>query len=172
VQVLLAALAGHPAALNPAQWTGERQAVHGLRVRRAAVRADVIPAILAGWRDAAKEGSEHVSRTRVVAEPGVQVSPTLHLLRASREGELSSFECHQWERWARSQARHGNAVVLVAPLLPRERGALRLSDRRPVAPPPASPPVRELRFRDGRLLPEPTSASTRARFPRFPPSPA
>lgn len=153
-QMLLAALAGHPATFAPAHWTGERLAVHGLRVRRAAVRADVIPWILAGWHAAAAtDGPERASPPRAVAEPAVPLAPVVHLLRASREGVLSSFEGRQWERWARAESRQGNAVVLVASSLPRSARPLGVSDHRPPAPPRASPSVREFRFRDGRLLP-------------------
>ncbi|WP_331049266.1 hypothetical protein [Gemmatimonas sp.] len=142
--VLLSVLAGHPATLSPAHWNGQRNASTGLRIRRAAIRVGAMPWILEGWQSIAP-ASASVSPPRAVAEPSLTRTPMVHLLRASRDATLSAFEGRQWQRWARSQAMQGNAVVLVAQALP-------------ATPPPrlgqsAAPSVRELQFRHGRLLP-------------------
>ncbi len=120
-QILLAALAGSPLALRAEGWRGERKMQTGLRIRRSAIRLDVLPWLLDGWRSSAGKPTyapKGIPSLRAVAEPGA--SPPgpegiarLHLLRASREGSVTLAEGRQWQRWARSEAGSAHAVVLV-----------------------------------------------------------
>ncbi|MFN8861990.1 MAG: hypothetical protein ACK6DP_14490 [Gemmatimonas sp.] len=99
-RVLLAALAGSTALLTAPGWDGERQADRHVRVRRCAVRTDVVASVLAGWQ-----------------APGLgprnDRPPVVHLLRATRSGYVTRDDSRQWVRWAERERAAGGALVVL-----------------------------------------------------------
>ncbi len=110
-RVLLAALEGEPRLTQTRWWRGERHAAPGVRLRRTSIRVALADDIRAGWLElpsplaSARDGS--------LVAPAA--TPTVHLLRASRGGAVSSGERRAWRQWAASTRRGGGAVVVLAP---------------------------------------------------------
>ena len=100
VRVLLAALAGlvRPATVA---MRGTRVVRAGVRVRRASIRADLVPTLLAAWRSRALP---HATRH----------APVVHLLRASRHRPSEPVDHQAWSAWAAAQRAAGGALVIVA----------------------------------------------------------
>jgi hypothetical protein len=100
VRVLLAALAG--VFRQPSITVrGTRIVRAGVRVRRTSIRADLVPTLVAAWR------------ARRVPATGA-VTPTVHLLRASRREDSDVEDHHAWSAWAAAQRAAGGALVIVA----------------------------------------------------------
>lgn len=100
VRVLLAALAGTQPQLATAL-RGTRVVRPGVRVRRASIRADLVPTLMAAWQ----------APTSISAPQAV---PTVHLLRASRRDASESHSHQAWSRWAAALHASGGALVIVA----------------------------------------------------------
>ncbi len=110
-RVLLAALEGEPRLTRTRWWRGERLAAPGVRLRRTSIRATLADDIRTGWLQAPDPLASE--RDRVAAAPAG--TATVHLLRASRSGTVSSSERRAWRQWAESTRRGGGAVVILAP---------------------------------------------------------
>jgi hypothetical protein len=118
-RVLLAALEGEPRLTQTRWWRGVRHAAPGVRLRRASIRAELADDIRAGWLEApapmhaAQDRSTSMSTAMPMATS--MVTPTVHLLRASRGGPPSSRERRAWRQWAAATRQSGGAVVVLAP---------------------------------------------------------
>jgi hypothetical protein len=173
-RVLLAALAGHPPVVPHHVPSTMRRCAPGVRIRRGAIRTGVIAPLLRGWRE--PQGAHPT--LSAVCERSVgpaAAQPVVHLLRASRDGDIGRGEALQWDAWARRTRAAGGAVVIVARDEPSASGAApyvspspssrvrsvsypppsRLSSRMGIGEPLAiadPSAVRELVLRHGRLL--------------------
>ncbi|MBL0938241.1 MAG: hypothetical protein IBJ03_05075 [Gemmatimonadaceae bacterium] len=133
-RVLLAALEGGVPWHRLPGWNGTRTQAAGVRVRRASIRAAVIPAVLEGWRDLEVRSLEIAGQTGPgQVGPVVHRSPVVHLLRGSREGAVPRHELQAWRRWARSRREAGGALVIVAPTPDGRRPASTTSGPEPVS---------------------------------------
>jgi hypothetical protein len=103
VRVLLAALAGRMPG-GAITFRGTRTVRAGVRIRRASIRAELVPTLLAAWRSR--------SAPRTVCASGS--APVVHLLRASRGGGTTSLDHQAWSSWAAAQRAAGGALVIVA----------------------------------------------------------
>jgi hypothetical protein len=124
-RVLLAALEGEPRLVETRWWHGVRHAAPGVRLRRASIRAALADDIREGWREVTPSSGHAAS---VPARSQSAVTPTVHLLRASRSGSASSMERRAWRHWATATRQAGGAVVVLA----AADGELAL--RRPLSP--------------------------------------
>lgn len=114
-RVLLAALEGEPRLTQTRWWRGVRHAAPGVRLRRTSIRAVLADEIRAGWLQAPAPLDSAGGRATVAHTATPTVTPTVHLLRASRSGAASSSERRAWRQWAESTRRDGGAVVVLAP---------------------------------------------------------
>jgi len=105
-RVLLAALEGEPRLVETRWWHGVRHAAPGVRLRRASIRAALADDIREGWREVVGPSLHDVR--------SAGLTPTVHLLRASRSGTASSTERRAWRQWATAARQAGGAVVVLA----------------------------------------------------------
>jgi hypothetical protein len=158
-RVLLAALAGSPALVPGRMWRGRRHCAPHVRVRRAAIRAASLDALLEGWRDL--DAGRNATRALPFEQEVLgDHPPAVHLLRASRAGRATESELRQWRTWARRERASGGAVVIVA--RPSESPLPSLPTRPQLVaeqPLPAgsaesylTPSLREVLLRHGRLF--------------------
>lgn len=110
-RVLMAALEGEPRLTRTRWWRGVRHAAPGVRLRRASIRAALADDIRAGWLGA----PALLEPARAPVSGSHTVTPTVHLLRASRHGAAASGERRAWRQWAESTRQGGGAVVVLAP---------------------------------------------------------
>lgn len=152
-RVFLAALAGSSALVSAPGWVGERRCAGHLRVRRCAVRVEVVASVLHGWQ---------ATPTREPVEvEASNASPVVHLLRASRDGGLTRPDGDAWRRWAERERARGGAVVIVAragdvaaELARRPRRSARVSEPHQTDPDVdtwSEHRVREIALRHGQL---------------------
>ncbi len=112
--MLLAALAGREQSPRHRYVRAVRDAVPGLRIRRAALHLDAVWAILRGWQEAIV--------STVIPESAGAGSRTLYLLRASRQraqggSALTLREAAEWRRWGRQAHERRDGVVIACPPL-------------------------------------------------------
>jgi hypothetical protein len=155
--LLLSVLAGASSPGRHRYVRGVRALAPRVRIRRAAVHAMAVQAIVRGWQDAESPrdaGTEERHRR----------PPTLYLLRASRSAAPTRFETREWRRWARrARERHDGIVIAGAaspPTLPDAIPLVRSAAREPAvryqvrgdrAPHHDAGGVRILEIRAGRL---------------------
>ncbi len=104
VSVLLAALAGdlrHRAPASRGAIRGTHIARAGVRIRRTSIRVDLIATLMRAWE---------TGRPREIL---TMVTPTVHLLRASRHAVSTPEDHAAWTQWARSERARGGAIVIV-----------------------------------------------------------
>ncbi|MDQ8161077.1 MAG: hypothetical protein P3C10_00665 [Gemmatimonadota bacterium] len=106
--LLLSVLAGASSPDRHRYVRGVRALAPRVRIRRAAVHAMAVQAIVRGWQDAEsprEAGTEERHRR----------PPTLYLLRASRSAAPTRFETREWRRWARRARERHDGIVIVGP---------------------------------------------------------
>ncbi len=124
--MLLTVLAGGDHAIRRRYIRVVRDAAPRLRVRRAAIHAQLLPDIVRGWQEAA------TARDAATAS-AERSSPTLYLLRATRTqppvARDASRDAAEWRRWARRARERNDGVVIAyepaeAPLRDNTRGTV------------------------------------------------
>ena len=114
--MLLTALAGGNHSPRHRYVRAVRDAVPGLRIRRAALHLDAVPEIVRGWREA-------ILASAVPGAPSTATaSSTLYLLRvsrqrSSRDAALTLREAAEWRRWGRQAHERRDGVVITCPPL-------------------------------------------------------
>lgn len=112
--MLLTALAGGEYSPRHRYVRAVRDAVAGLRIRRAALHPDAVPEIMRGWKEAII--------TSAMSGATSNPSRTLYLLRAAgqrapRDGALTLREAAEWRRWGRQAHERRDGVVIACPPL-------------------------------------------------------